>query len=92
MPTFIDGDGRLTPYSLRCGYLEQKSTNPERFRENDLYTELSHESDHFQVKQYDRRSGGIQLVFWHSFSDDDFEQARAQFDAAPGEPVCRNWC
>lgn len=90
MPEFKDADGRLTPYSFRCGYVERKSTDPDKCREADLSTELYHESDHFQVRQFDRRPGAATFrVFWDSFSDDEFELARARFDAEPGVLVSK---
>lgn len=90
MPQFKDSFGRLTEYAFRCGYVERKSTNPEKCREEDLCTEIYHESDHYQVCQYDRREGAkVFRVFWESFSDDEFAAARARFDAEPGELVMR---
>ena len=88
MPRFKDGAGRLTEYSFCCGYVERKSTDPEKSREADLSTEIYHESSHYQVRQYDRRPGAIKfLVFWDSYSGDEFETARARFDAEPGTMV-----
>lgn len=88
MPEFKDSDGRLTHYAFCCGYVERKSTNPEKCREEDLSTEIYHESEHFQVRQFDCRPGAkVFRVFWESFSNDEFDMARARFDAEPGELV-----
>lgn len=89
MPEFKDADGRLTHYAFCCGYVERKSTDPDKSREADLSTEIYHESEHFQVRQYDYRSGPAKLVFWESFSNDEMAKARARFDAEPGELVNR---
>lgn len=90
MPDFKDSDGRLTHYAFCCGYGERKSTDPGKLREADLTTEIYHESEHFQVRQYDRRPGATKfLVFWESYSNDEFVEARARFDAEPGVLVNR---
>jgi hypothetical protein len=77
--------GRLTVHGLACGFVEQKSTNPDQFRQADLYTELYRE-DLYHVVQFDRRPGARKLqVFWKTFTR--LQDARNLFDLQPGEIV-----
>ncbi len=85
---FKSHDGRLTQYAISCGYTERKSTDTDKVQEEDLYTELRHIYGHYQVRQFDRRQNApIFMVFSTSFENDDFERARALFDAQPGSLV-----
>lgn len=74
--------GRLTRYSFACGYIEQRSTDLNKFREADLYTEL-YQDGLYQVRQFDRRPGAKTFrVFWESF--ETLREARKFFDKQPG--------
>lgn len=75
--------GRLTAYSFACGYKEQKSTDPSKLQEEDLYTELYHDTPTYHVRQYDRRPDAKKFrVLWESF--ETLTEARKFFDKQPG--------
>jgi hypothetical protein len=75
--------GRLTREGLACGYIETKSTNPNKYREEDLYTELYYEGGAYHVRQFDRRpEAKIFRVFWEGFPT--LSKARALFDKQLG--------
>lgn len=83
--TLSAADGRPTRYALGCGYVDAKSTDPARYRDADLYTELYREHDHYHVRQFDRRPGApVFRTMWEVFSGDEYAAARALFDAQPG--------
>lgn len=87
-PQFKTKTGRLTAYSLACGYIEQKSTNPTKadFRSNDLYTELYHEGAVYHVRQFDRRPDAKTFrVFWESFPN--IREARNLFNRQKGTRI-----
>ncbi len=82
---FKNATGRLNGYAFACGYIERKSTDiGEGFRETDLSTELYAEHGVYHVRQFDRREGETTFrVFWYSTGS--LTEARARFDAEPGE-------
>ena len=83
-PQFRTSTGRLTQYSFACGYIEQKSTDPNGYGENGLDTEIWMEHAHYHVRQHDRRPGATQFrVFWQSF--DTIAEARNLFNRQPGK-------
>lgn len=84
---FRTADGRLTPYSFACGYIEQRTTNPRAFRSNDIYTELYHEGEVYHVRQFEHRGAKICRVFW--VCKETLAAARALFDRQPGRLVVR---
>jgi hypothetical protein len=82
-PKFRTKNNRLNAYSFACGYIEQKSTNHDNFRNGDLYTEMYHEGACYHVRQFDRRPGAKTFrVFWESF--DTLTEARKLFDKQEG--------
>lgn len=85
-PVFFTRSGRLTTYSLSCGYIEQRSTNHDAFRESDLYTSLSRRLGMFEVKQFDRREGEKRgPVFFECVRT--LTEARKIFDRQPGKMI-----
>lgn len=85
-PKFRTKRDRLTAYSFACGYIEQRSTDMESFRQKDLYTELYHEHGCYHVRQFDKRPNAkVFQVFWYSF--ETLTEARKFFDRQPGKLV-----
>ncbi len=83
-PKFYDAEGRLTEYALGCGYTEVKSTDRDKFREGDLYTDLWYEHSTWHVRQIDRRPGAeVFRPFWKTF--ETLTEAREFFDSQPGD-------
>jgi len=70
---FRTSTGRLTAYSLACGYIEQKLTG------NDVQTTLWHEGT-YHVRQHDHAVG--ERRFWECF--DTLAEARNCFNRAKG--------
>lgn len=72
MSKFHTTKGRLTPYALACGYIEQKERDGIR-------TTLWHEGGPcFHVRQHDHNTGT--RLFWDSF--ESLPKARNRFDKA----------
>lgn len=85
-PAFRTGSGRLTAYAFACGYIEQRTTDLERLRDGDLYTELYAEHGVYHVRQFDRREEARSFrSFWETFST--LAMARRCFNAQPGAIV-----
>lgn len=72
-PRFFTKKGRLTVYSLRCGYIEIKSCGL-------IETRLWHEGVCYHVRQNDLETG--KRIFWESFPT--LTEARNFFNRCPG--------
>ena len=72
MAEFRTKTGRLTPYALACGYVEQFELEENQVR-------LWHEGGpYFHVRQHDFKNH--ERIFWESFPT--LAQARKRFDKA----------
>lgn len=74
-PQFRTSTGRLTAYSICCGYLEQKEAPGE------VITTLWHEGAVYHVKQFDHDKMKVNL--WESF--ETLAEARNCFGRAKGK-------
>jgi hypothetical protein len=76
--------GRLTAYSLSCGYRERRSTDRDGYRKDGLDTEIYHDGAIYHVRQHDRRSETTQFrVFWKSYRT--LAEARNLFNRQRGK-------
>lgn len=78
-PLFRNKAGRLTPYALACGYIEEFDTCPESPREGQT-VKMWYESglNPYHVRAHDFTTG--KRLLWDCFAT--LTEARARFDRA----------